>query len=236
MDIRILHLIEGARQARGLAVVIDVFRAFSTACYIIGNGAREILCVGEVETAFRLKKEDPDRILVGERDEKIVEGFQFGNSPVQVEHEDFSGRTVIQTTSAGTRGMVSATLADEILAGSFVNADAIVDYIRRRDPAVVSLVCMGYSAERHIEEDNLCADYIRDRLRGLQPDYVEMTEIIRQTSGRRFFLAGSQGHAPSSDFYLCMDLNRFNFVLKAEQVAGDVLSLKPVQDDHQGKD
>ena len=235
MDIRILHLIEGARQARGLAVVIDVFRAFSTACYIIGNGAREILCVGEVETAFRLKKEDPDRILVGERDEKIVEGFQFGNSPVQVEHEDFSGRTVIQTTSAGTRGMVSATLADEILAGSFVNADAIVDYIRRRDPAVVSLVCMGYSAERHIEEDNLCADYIRDRLQGLEPDYGAMTEIIRQTSGQRFFLAENQGHAPSTDFYLCLDINRFDFVLKAKQLSRDVLSLKPVYHDNQGK-
>ena len=103
MEIRILQLVEGAKNAVGLTVIIDVFRAFSTACYAFGNGADEILCVGEVNTAFRLKKEDPDRILLGERDEIMVEGFQFGNSPSQVENVDFTGRTLVQTTSAGTR-------------------------------------------------------------------------------------------------------------------------------------
>jgi 2-phosphosulfolactate phosphatase len=236
MDIRILHMVEGARNARGLTVIIDVFRAFSTACYVIGNGAREILCVGEVETAFRLKEEDPDRILMGERDERMVKGFQFGNSPAQVEHVDFSGKTIIQTTSAGTRGMVNATSAAEILTGSFVNAEAIVSYIRMRNPEIVSLVCMGYAAERPIEEDSLCAGYLRDRLTGRQPDYEKMTEDIRNSSGRRFFLAENQGHAPSTDFYLCLDINRFNFVLEARTVSPGILSLKPVYYVDQGKD
>jgi 2-phosphosulfolactate phosphatase len=228
MDIRILQLVEGARKAGGLTVVIDVFRAFSTACYVFGNGAREILCTGEVETAFRLKEEDEDRILMGERGEVMVEGFQFGNSPSQVQHVDFSGRTVVQTTSAGTRGMVNATGADEILTGSFVNVDAIVDYIRGQRPEHVSLVCMGYAADYPTEEDTFCAEYINAKLQGGEPDFGEMTETIRRTSGQRFFLAGSQGHAPSTDFYLCLDINRFDFVLQATPLEPGILSLSPV--------
>jgi 2-phosphosulfolactate phosphatase len=228
MKIEILHLVDGARRASGTTVIIDVFRAFSTACYVFANGASEILCVGEVETAFRLGKEVPDRILMGERDEKMVEGFRFGNSPFQVEHVDFTGRTLVQTTSAGTRGMVNATGADEILTGSFVNAGAVADYIVRKDPERVSLVCMGYAAERPIEEDTFCAEYIRDRIKGEEPDFDTMAETIRKTSGNRFFLPENQWHSPSTDFYLCLDLNRFDFVLRADPLEPGILSLKPV--------
>ena len=234
MDIQILQLVEGARKARGLTVIIDVFRAFSTACYVFGNGAEEILCVGELDTAFRLKKKNPGRILMGERNEMMVKGFQYGNSPQQVMDVDFTGKTIVQTTSAGTRGMVNARQASEILTGSFVNADAIVNYIRAGQPDQVSLVCMGYAAERPIEEDTLCAEYIKDKLRDRQSDYEEMTRTIRNSSGKRFFIAENQGHAPSSDFYLCLDINRFDFVLRAIPVEPGILSLKPVSYDDQG--
>ncbi|MFC2098229.1 2-phosphosulfolactate phosphatase [Bacteroidota bacterium] len=228
MEIKILQLVEGAKSARGLTVIIDVFRAFSTACYVFENGADEILCVGEVDTAFRLKEKNSERILMGERNEMMIVGFQFGNSPSQVESIDFTGKTLVQTTSAGTRGMVNATGADEILTGSFVNADAIVKYIKSRKPEQVSLVCMGYSAKYPIEEDSLCAEYIKERLTGGKPDYDYMTETIRKSSGKRFFIAANQGHAPSTDFYLCLDINRFDFVLRATPVEPGILSLKKV--------
>ncbi len=234
MEINILHLEEGARKARGLTVVIDVFRAFTTACYLIGSGAKKLFCVGEVETAFRLKEEDPERILIGERNEQMVKGFQFGNSPSQVEHIDFRGKTIVQTTSAGTRGLISARGTDGILTGSFVNADAIVRYIQKNEPTQVSLVCMGYAAKYPVEEDTLCAEYILQKLNGGEPEYDRMTELIRTSSGKRFFLAGNQGYAPSTDFYLCLDLNRFPFVLKALQVEPDILELKPIPDEDQG--
>ena len=228
MEIKILQLVEGAKNARGLTVIIDVFRAFSTACYAFGNGAYEILCVGEVETAFRLKDESPERILMGERNEIMVKGFQFGNSPSQLESIDFTGKTLVQTTSAGTLGMVNATGADEILTGSFVNAGSIVNYIKSRRPEEVSLVCMGYAAQYPIEEDSLCAEYIKERLAGGEPDYDSITETIRNSSGKRFFVAANQGHAPSTDFYLCLDINRFDFVLRATAIEPGILSLKPV--------
>ncbi len=229
MKIQILQLIEGARQAKGLTVIIDVFRAFSTACYVFGNDAAEILCTGEVDTAFRLKKENQERILMGERNERMVEGFLYGNSPFQVEHTDCKGKTFIQTTSAGTRGMVSATGAEEIITGSFVNVDAIVNYIREKNPETVSLVCMGYAAERPIEEDTFCAEYIRAKLKEENPDFDAMAERIRNTSGKRFFIAENQGHAPSTDFYLCLDINRFDFILRADPIAPGVLSLKKIR-------
>ncbi len=231
MKIDILQLVEGAREARGLTIVIDVFRAFSAACYVMGKGAEEIVSVGGVETAFRLKSEHPDYLLMGERNERMVEGFDYGNSPYQVESIDFTGKTVVQTTSAGTQGLVNAVHADEILTGSFVNADAIVDYIMGQSPVQVSLVCMGYAARHPIEEDSLCAEYIRMKLQGETPDYNEMTETIRQTSGKRFFVAGHQDFAPSTDFYFCLDLNRFDFILKAEKIAADMVALKPVRNE-----
>ena len=60
MKVEILYLTDGAKQARGLTVVIDVFRAFSTACYTFGNGAKKIIPLGNIDTAYTLKKENPE--------------------------------------------------------------------------------------------------------------------------------------------------------------------------------
>jgi 2-phosphosulfolactate phosphatase len=132
LQIEILQLIEGARAARGLTVVIDVFRAFSVACYVVGNGAQRIIPAGDLAVAHAWKAQNPDWLLIGERGGQKPRGFDYGNSPTEVEHVDFSGRTVVQTTSAGTQGMANATGADEVLIGGFVNAPAVVNYIRSR--------------------------------------------------------------------------------------------------------
>ncbi|HEY4786523.1 MAG TPA: 2-phosphosulfolactate phosphatase, partial [Bacteroidales bacterium] len=63
MEIRILHLLEGAKQAEGLTIVIDVFRAFSVACYLSHNGAKDILPVGDIKKAYELKRKFPDYLL-----------------------------------------------------------------------------------------------------------------------------------------------------------------------------
>ena len=94
MKIEILQLTEGAKKAKGLTVVIDVFRAFTTACFIMNNGANAIYPTGSVDDAFRLKSILPDCLLVGERNEVIVPGFDFGNSPANIEHFDFSGKII----------------------------------------------------------------------------------------------------------------------------------------------
>ena len=162
--VRILHLLDGAGQARGTAVIIDVLRAFSLECYLYSMGARTIRPVGSLEEAYRLKQAYPNCLLVGERQGKMCEGFDFGNSPSSVSEKAVRGRDVIHTTSAGTQGIINARQADVILTGSLVNAKAIADYILRLNPPEVSLVCMGNGGVRPAAEDELCAAYISSLL------------------------------------------------------------------------
>lgn len=216
MDIQILQLLDGAKKAEGLTVVIDVFRAFSVACYVSHNGAKTILPVGDIHEAYKLKQNNPGYILIGERYERVPEGFDYGNCPTHILHKDFTGKTIVHTTSAGTQGLVNATNATERITGSFVNAPAIVRYIKSQKPAVVSLVCMGYSMKHPTEEDTFCAEYIKNCLEEKSVDFDNVKEIIRNTSAKRLFAPENQSFSPSSDFDLCMDLGRFDFVLKAE--------------------
>jgi 2-phosphosulfolactate phosphatase len=215
MNIRILQLIEGAQAARGLTVVIDVFRAFTMACYFIGNGARRIIPIGDIELAYSLKERFPGFILAGERRGKIMPGFAWGNSPAHIEREDFTGKTILQTTSAGTQGIANARQAQEIVTGSFVNAAAVIRYIQKKNPGELCLVCMGEDALAPTEEDTFFAEYVRDTLEGKKPDFPAMVEIIRRTSGRRFFDPANAASEPPRDFELSLDLDRFDFVLRA---------------------
>jgi len=220
MEFQILQLLEGARKATGLTVIIDVFRAFSMACYATSLGLSPIYPAGTLEEAFSLKQKLGDALLAGERDEQRPEGFDLGNSPALLLKSEFSNRAMIHTTSSGTQGIVQARNALEIITGSFVNADAIVRYIQRQRPSLVSLVCMGYACQYPTDEDTLCAEYIRDQLTGRKSDTMAMKEQIRQGSGARFFNKESQLWAPEEDFNLCLDLGRFDFVLKVTEKEG----------------
>jgi len=228
MNITILQLIDGARAAKGLTVIIDVFRAFSTVCYAVDQGINKIYPIGDIELALRLKKEHPDYILVGERNEQKPEGFDFGNSPSHIICENIEAKTMIHTTSSGTQGIVNATGADEIITGSFVNAGAIIRYIKEKKPKNVSLVCMGYACQYPTDEDTWCANYIKNELEGNSNDFVAMIEQIRKGDGARFFDPAKQEWSPENDFKLCLDLNRFDFVLKVEQ-EGELNYLRKIE-------
>jgi 2-phosphosulfolactate phosphatase len=220
MKIEILQLLEGAQKAKGLTVIIDVFRAFSTACYASHAGIQRIYPVGDLEKAYFLKQQNPDYILVGERNEQKPEGFDFGNSPSQLLESILTGKTMVHTTSSGTQGIANATGAVEIITGSFVNAQAIINYIRKQQPEIVSLVCMGYSCQYPTDEDTLLAVYIKNELEGVSNNFPAMVEQIRTGDGARFFAPEKQDWAPEADFDLCLSLNRFNFVLKVENDNG----------------
>ncbi|MBR5173155.1 MAG: 2-phosphosulfolactate phosphatase, partial [Phascolarctobacterium sp.] len=149
--VNILRLIDGAKQAEGLTVIIDVFRAFSLENYLYDMVAELIRPIGSVEEAFKLKETTPNSLLFGERNGIKVEGFDFGNSPSSVNAEIVKCKTILHTTSAGTQGVVNATNATQILAGGLVNARAIAEYIIETQPEVVSLVSMGWNAEELAE-------------------------------------------------------------------------------------
>ena len=218
MNIQILHMVEGAKAARGLTVIIDVFRAFTVETYLMRNNAHRIYPVGDVQTAFDYKAAHPETtLLCGERNGITIEGFDFGNSPSQLEHEDLTGKSVVHTTSAGTQGIANAVHADEIITGSLVNAAAIAEYIRRKNPETVSLVCMGLNCLRPIEEDTLCAEYIQSLLEGKElPNLQERITDLRNTSGAKFF-DPSHPEFPERDFHLSVELDSCNFVLRLKK-------------------
>lgn len=215
MKVKILEFIEGAKKADGFAVIIDVFRAFSAGCYAFDAGAERIIATESVENAFQLKKNYINSILIGEREEKKIEGFDLGNSPTEIIKNNLHGKTVIHTTTAGTRGLVNAVKADMVIAGSLVNADAIVRYIKAINPEFVSLVAMGYRGNQSAEEDLLCAEIIAAGL--YNKNYISEKRIsdLQNTSGKRFFNPDNINFSPPTDFFLCTMINRFNFVMKA---------------------
>jgi 2-phosphosulfolactate phosphatase len=223
-----LHLIEGAKKATGLTVIIDVFRAFTVACYAYSNGARDIIPVGELEAAYAIKQAHSEYLLIGERLGRIQPGFDFGNSPAQIEKADLKGKTLIHTTSAGTQGIVNAVFADEIITGSFVNAKAVAAYIIAQKPETVSLVCMGNGGIIINDEDTFCADYIESLLTDNAYD-LEMAKVkLRQGSGKRFFDPVNSDWSPEDDFHLAMDFNRFDFVLKARRLEDGYIHLMKI--------
>ena len=220
MEISILQGIEGAKAARGLTVIIDVFRAFSLEAYLFSMGAKKIIPIGDVEKAYALKRENPDYLLMGERGGKILPGFDMGNSPSQIIGLDVSGKTVVHTTSAGTQGIANATHSSEILGSSLVTARATAEYIKRSGQEVVSLVCMGLAGIKETEEDTLCARYIKALLEGGEICWNKEIEILKKTSGAKFFDKSQNEIFPEKDFHMCTTVDKFDFVLKLEQQNG----------------
>lgn len=217
MKVQILEFAEGARNAKGVAVIIDVFRAFTVACYAYDSDAARIIATSDPVDSLRLKRIYSNSVLIGERNERKIEGFDLGNSPTEVLKTSLHGKTVIQTTTAGTNGLVNAKNADVVLTGSIVNFTAISNYIRFLKPDIVSLVAMGYRAEISTEEDILCAEMLEASIKGKSLNFEKRIQDLRHTSGKRFFNPDNIDFSPPSDFFLCTMPDRFNFVLKGTQ-------------------
>lgn len=218
--IEILHMIEGAKQAGGLTVIIDVFRAFSLECFLYDLGAAGIRPVGSIEESFEWRKRMPGCLLAGERKGKKCEGFDLGNSPSAALNADIRGKTIIHTTSAGTQGIVNASGASQIITGSLVNAAAIARYIKAADPGHVSLVAMGNGGIAPATEDELCAEYIRSMLLDTPMEDIDRRIAdLRFHGGEHFFDPENQEVFPEADFHLCARRDIFGFVIEVKKDA-----------------
>lgn len=225
MNIETYHLLDGARLADGLAVIIDVFRAFSMECWLYAMGAREVRPVGGIEEAFAWRQKDPGCVLVGERHGRIIPGCDLGNSPSSIDPEMIRGKRVIHTTSAGTQGLTGAVRAEVLLTGSFVNAKATAEYILRQAPEKVSLVCMGKEGLAEAEEDELCAVYLRSLLEGREmPDIDSRLEALMYGGGKHFFDPAQADIYPEKDFWMCIARDRFDFPLRVRLTPDGLLT------------
>ena len=215
MEVRVARFIDGARDARGRAVIVDVFRAFTTAAFCVAAGAREIVLVADHETALAMKAADPTLFLTGEIGGRSIAGFDVGNSPSAIVPLDLSGRRVVQRTSAGTQGVVSAGGAAEILLGSLVIAAATVRYLLVTD-GDVTVVAMGRDGLDGAPEDDACAALIAARLRGEAP---ALEPITLGEDWPDWF--------PRRDAELALEVDRFDFALPVTREGG-LLIARPV--------
>src|SRR5690606_32684859 len=106
-----------------IAVVIDIFRASSSMCYGLANGARAIIPVAEIDDCLAYRGKG--YLLAAERDGEVVDGFDFGNSPFSYIPEKVAGKTVVLTTTNGTRAIQQCKNAKTIVMGSFLNITAL---------------------------------------------------------------------------------------------------------------
>jgi 2-phosphosulfolactate phosphatase len=228
MKIELMDHVAGAREARGIAVVIDVFRAFSVAAYAFEAGAARVLPVAGIEDAKELAGRYPGAVLAGERHARKLPGFDIGNSPTEIRNIDLRGKVLIHTTHAGTQGLVNATGADEVLTGAFVNITAVSRYIVARAPKQVSLVRMGHEARERCAEDDLYAESLRLLLSGEKAPLNEVRDRLRAAPAAEKFFDPACDWAPRDDFEYCTDVDRFDFVLRALRVPGEPLELQRV--------
>lgn len=226
MEIRMGGLLRGAREAVGTVVIIDVFRAFTTAAVAFLREAEEIIFVGEIDDALRLKAEGAGDVCVGEVGGRMPEGFDYNNSPFELCRADLSGKTVIQSTRAGTVGVEAASNADRIYAGALVHAKATAGAIRNLDPKVVSLVAMGWQAEKETEEDTACACYLQQLLRGRSPDpYAVRPSLVDSPEYRKFDDPG-QPHFHPRDRDIALAVDTVPFAIRVDRDNGLLIGRK----------
>ena len=218
--IQTADFVAGARAARGLVVIIDVFRAFSVAAHAFARGARAIVPVGDIDEARELKRLHPGWLLIGERHARPLPGFDCGNSPTELERLELRDRTIIHTTHSGTQGLAATGAADQVITGALVNAAAIVRYIRAQAPTTVTLVRMGHEATERCAEDDLCAQLLQERLLSEPPQVADVRERLRSAASAQKFFDPACDWAPLRDFELCTRVDAFDFVLRLERAAG----------------
>jgi len=227
MHVTRARLLEGAQSARGVAVIIDVFRAFTCTPLLFSLGIRKSILVSTPEEAFALRQENEDLILIGEVNGIPIEGFDLGNSPSEILKKGasfFKDRTVIQRTSSGVQGVLAALdVAVEVLPASYALAKATVRYIQSKNPPRVSLVAMGWAMKHPAPEDEWCARYISHLLGVSAYDHnTALTEILFSKETRKFFDPGKP-HFPPEDPVMCLQLDVYDFVLRAARDDGNVV-------------
>lgn len=214
--------LDDCHTAKGVIIVIDVLRAFSTAAYAFSRGAREILLVSTVEEALSLRQQIAHSRVMGEVGGLRPEGFDFGNSPTYISQEDFSGMTLIQRTSAGTQGVVRSRGADVVLASSFVVAGATVKYVSGLNVSEVTFVITGKRADGG-DEDLACAEYLETIMRGDHPDKKPFIQRVLGSRDALQHLDPAETGFPLSDLEYCTQVDKFDFALPVTRENGNII-------------
>ena len=207
MDIRIVSLLDGAKTAEGTVVIVDVYRAFTTAAVAFARGVKKIVLVAEVADAIKAKQAGKGDFTAGEVDGRKPAGFDFGNSPYELACSDVAGKTMILSTRAGVVGAMSATKAERLYGCALVNAAATAQAILAEAPKVVTIVAMGWAGKTRSDEDEQCALYLRNLLQGRQPDREAVRSLVLSGAESQKFGDPAQPHFHPEDRNLALNID-----------------------------
>ena len=226
MEISLGSLKRGAEEAQGTTIIIDVFRAFTTAAIAFDRGAKEIVLFADPNDALDLHRKGVGDYLMGEVSGKKPDGFHFGNSPHEISDVDMTGKTLIQSTRAGTVGVEAATNAAEVFLGSFVVAQATVDAIRKESPSLVSIIAMGDQGVVRADEDEQCGIYLRNIMEDRKPDFNAVKSLIMTGGATQKFFDPEQPQYHPEDVTLALQADRYSFAMKISREDGLLVARK----------
>jgi len=215
--VEVIHAtgIDGARNARGLAVVIDVLRSFTVSAYALAGGARECRLVTTTDEARALAAATPGAVLCAEENALPIPGIAISNSPTQITEADLKGRILIQRSSAGTQVTASVPAGVDMFAASLVVARATVQACLLRHPGVLTLIA---SADH--PEDHACARYMEAIIQGEQPDLERLLEPLKATDRYTRFKNAEWPGFPPTDLELALQPDRFAFTMPVTRHPG----------------
>ena len=151
--------------SNSVVVIIDVFRATSTIATALHNGALKVIPVDSVEKCITIGNATPNSITAGERDGKIIEGLEHGNSPAEYPRSFIEGKTLVLTTTNGTKllHMALKNGADEVITGSFPNISAVCEHLISKKKNII-LGCSAWKDRINLE-DTLFAGAVIHRIK-----------------------------------------------------------------------
>lgn len=151
--------------SNSIVVIIDVFRATSTITTALYNGAVKVIPVNTVAKCIETGNAIPNSITAGERDGKIIDGLANGNSPAEYSRNFINGKTLVLTTTNGTKllHMASKNGADEIITGSFPNLSAVCNHLVTQQKNII-LGCSAWKDKFNLE-DTLFAGAVISRIK-----------------------------------------------------------------------
>jgi 2-phosphosulfolactate phosphatase len=216
--VEVIHAtgIDGARHAKGIAVVIDVLRSFTVSAYALAGGARECRLVTTTAEARAMAASIPKAILSAEENALPIPGIPISNSPTKLlEQPDLKGRVLVQRSSAGTQVAAAVPPEIDIFAASLLVARATVQACLLRNPSHLTLVA---SADH--PEDHACIRYMEAIVHGEKLDIERWLQPLRDSERYQRVNSNKWPGFPPTDLELSLIPDRFNFAMPVTREPG----------------
>jgi len=216
---------------KSIVVVVDVLRATSTMCIAFEKGIEKMIPVSTVEEALEYRNTNPDYVLAAERNGAPVRGFDFGNSPQSYLDYDMSGKTIVMTTTNGTKSIGIAKKDHEVIIGSLLNLDAISKWLIQQDRDVI-IFCAGWKDKFNLEDTlfagALAMKLVESDLYDNSCDATQAAQVLWEKGKEDMFaFLDNSSHRKrlaklniDSDIHFCLKINQ---TTKIPILKGDVL-------------